>query len=521
MSEAIAESEAEAPFRLGCALWREGRREEAVAALRRAVALDPRHVGAQCDLGNALVELGRPEEALASCRAALRLRPRAPEQHHNLGNALLAMRRPREAETCFRAACALDPAHAGAHNNLGNALRAQGRHAEAIPCYERALALRPDMHGTLHNIGNALLALQRPEEAEAVFRRVLALRPDFADACNSLGGALTASGRTEEGLHWFRRAVALDPGQVKARFGEALALLRLGRLREGWEAYESRWLDPDFRDNDPDFPEPVWTGDAVEGRTVLLYAEQGLGDAIQFVRYAPLLRRRGARVILAAPAEAAGLFAPLCDVLVRPGEEIPPFDLRCPLLSLPRAFATELDTIPAEMPYLRADPARIAAWEARLGPRTGPRVGLAWSGNPQHAGDALRSIPLARLEGLLLVPGIEFHAVQKELRTQDIPALEAMPALRRHGEALGDLGETAALLSLMDLVISVDTAVAHLAGALARPLWLLLPAVADFRWLEGREDTPWYPTARLFRQPRRNDWDSVLERVVADLNSSQ
>jgi tetratricopeptide (TPR) repeat protein len=469
-------------FALGTALWPAGQREEALRHLERAVQLDPLHVDGRNNLGNALLELGRYQEAIAHYRVALALRPNGAELHYNLGNALLAANQPATAEASFRAAIEIRPEHAGARNNLGNALRNQGRHREALEQYEVALAVQPDYCGTLTNIGLALLALYRPDEA----------------------------------LKWLRRAVERDRGQAQAQFGEAIALLTLGNYRDGWIAYESRWLDPKFRENERKFADLPWLGrESVAGRTILLHAEQGLGDTIQFVRYAPLLRRRGARVVLDVQAPLVSLLRDLADAVIAQGDALPPYDLHCPLLSLPLAFGTELATIPAGIPYLQADPAKRAIWAARLGTRTRLRVGIAWSGAAYHPGDASRSIPAALFLAPLAAVGVELHVIQKDIRAGDAAAVAAVRGLRMHADLLHDLTETAALISELDLVISADTSVAHLAGALGRPVWIMV--AADFRWMRHRTDSPWYPTARLFRQTARGAWPPVIAEVAAAL----
>jgi tetratricopeptide (TPR) repeat protein len=507
--------DAAAQFALGTALWPAGHRQEAIEHLTRAVALDPSHIDARNNLGNALLELGRSDDAIAQYRAALAMRPNAVELHYNLGNALLTSDHPGEAEPCYRAALALNPDHAGAHNNLGNALRSQGKHEDAISEYRAALSLRPEFYGSVNNIGSALLALHRADEAIPYFRDALRARPDYAEASNNLGGALLALDRPAEALEWFRRAFEQDPGQVQARFGEAMALLVMGNFRDGWRAFESRWLDPKFREDTPDFTDQTWRGEeSVAGRTIYLHAEQGLGDTIQFVRYAKLLRARGARVGLEVQAPLVPLMRDLADVVLAAGDEIPPYELRCPLLSLPLAFGTEPATIPADVPYLHADPARRAAWAERLGTRTRMRVGVAWSGAPDHPEDAIRSIPAAQFVPPLAATGVELHVIQKEIRDTDAAAAAGLIV---HAGQLTDFAETAALLSELDLVITADTSVAHLAGALGVPTWILLQFSSDFRWLRNRTDSPWYPTVRLFRQRDRNAWPPVIAAVAAEL----
>jgi Flp pilus assembly protein TadD len=481
----------------------------------RPPAAAPDDADARNALGNALLELGRPEAAAAEYRAALAIRPSDASLHYNLGNALLLAGRPAEAEPCYRAAHALRPDHLGVLNNLGNALRDLARHAEAAECYRALLRLWPDCAGAHNNLGSALLAEGEAEAAAGCFAEAVRLQPDYAEACNNLGGTLLALDRADAALPWFRRAVALDAGQAQARFGESLALLALGAYREGWAAYESRWLDPRFSAEEPDFTAPRWHGEALAGRTLLLHAEQGLGDTLQFARYVPLARQRGGRVVLEAPPSLLPLLDGLADAIIPCGGPRPPFDLHCPLLSLPLAFGTDLATVPATVPYLAVDGARLAAWRALLGARRRPRIGLAFSGSPEHPEDAARSVPAALLAPLLAIDAMEFHVVQTDIRAADAPHLPS--GARVHAERLKDFADTAALISLLDLVISVDTSVAHLAGALARPVWVLLPRGADFRWLRHRDDSPWYPTARLFRQDDTGRWEPVLARVAARL----
>ena len=507
--------EAQARFALGNALWPTGQRDEAVAAYIQAVALDPEFVDGRNNLGNALCALDRHEEAIVQYRAALALRPGSAELHYNLANALVATGALELAEAEFAAAIAARPEHAGAHNNLGNCLRAQGRHQDAIASYASALELRPDFFGSLNNIGSALLALHRPMEAEEYFRRCLQQRPDYAEACNNLGGALLALDQPEQAVTWFRRAYTLDPGQSQAHFGEALALLVQGDFPAGWRAYEWRWLDPRFCEGEPEFTAPIWLGeDDIAGRCILLHAEQGLGDSIQFVRYAKLLRARGARVVLSVQPPLAELFAELADEVVAQGGAFPAHDRHCPLLSLPLAFATDLAGIPAEVPYLRAAPARVAEWAGILGPRRALRVGVAWSGSPEHPDDAIRSIAPHIMLPPLMATGAELHAVQKDLRAEDHAALAGISV---HADRLGDFAATAGLIACLDLVITVDTSVAHLAGAMGVPTWVLLQSSNDFRWLRGRADSPWYPSMRLFRQRQGEDWHAVLATVAAEL----
>ncbi len=507
---------------LGSALWQAGQREEGLLRLQQAVQADPDHPESLISLGNALAALRRPEAAERLYRSVLAMRPDDAVMHFNIGCAWLAADDAARAEAAFRAALGLRPDYAAALNNLGSTLRRQDRPAEALEYYRRAAALRPDLPGVHGNVGSALLALGRADEALAHLRTASRLDPDNAEACNNLGGALLALDQAPEAAGWFRLAVRHDPNHCQARFGLALALLAQGEFRAGWEEYEARWLDPAFTADEPAFAHPAWRGDApVQGRTMLLHAEQGLGDTLQFVRYVPLLRARGARVVLQVQPPLMALMADLADMVIARGAEPPPFDLHCPLLSLPRAFGTELHSIPADVPYLRIPPAHYASWSARLGSaqpgeRRRRRIGIAISGDASHPEDAQRSIPAAAFLAAFEGVDAELHVLQKQIRETDAPMLAN---LHVHDKLIEDFRDTAALAALMDVVVTVDTALAHLAGALQVPVWVLLQHGADFRWLRDRPDSPWYPTARLFRQPRYGDWSSVLAEVNAALRA--
>jgi tetratricopeptide (TPR) repeat protein len=503
---------------LGTALWWSGQRDEGMALLQQAVEADRGCLEAATNLGNVLVALGQVEAAAAHYRTVLAARPDDATAHFNLGCAWLTAGRLDDAVAGFRAALALRPDYAAALNNLGSVLRQQGRPAEALDHYRRAAAVRPDLPGVQGNIGSVLLALGRADEALTSLRTAARLAPDDAEACNNLGGVLLALDQAPEAAGWFRLAVRSDPGLHQARFGLALALLTQGAFREGWEAYDARWLDPAFTGDEHRFEQPAWRGEEpVAGRRILLHAEQGLGDTLQFVRYAPLLRARGARVVLQVQAPLMGLLAGLADAVVERDSAPPAFDLRCPLLSLPRAFATELHSIPADIPYLSAPPAHLSLWSARLGERTRPRIGIAVAGAASHPEDAQRSIPADVFLTAFAGIDAELHVLQKQIRDADAPALAP---LNVHDALIEDFCDTAALVALMDLVVTVDTAPAHLAGALGVPVWVLLQYGADFRWLSGRTDSPWYPTARLFRQPRYGDWAAVLAQVNAALRAA-
>ncbi|CAH2603636.1 Tetratricopeptide repeat protein [Rhodovastum atsumiense] len=508
---------------LGIALAGLGRREEAIASYRRALALRPGDPETLTNLGAALHEQGRPEEGIACCRQAIAARSDFPEAHNNLGIALAGLGRREEAAASYRRALALRPDFPGALTNLGAVLVAQGRLEEGIDCHGRALALRPDFPEALGNLGSALKEQGRLDEAVASFCRALTLRPDDPDMLSNLGTALLRLRRLREAESCFRAAIGLRPEHVYAHFHLALALLALGELAEGWGEYEWRWRTPLQAEAGKRHhgARPQWTGESAAGRTLLVWAEQGLGDTLQFCRYVPLAAARGARVVVTAPKPLLRLLRSVdgVEAVLAQDEALPPFDLHCPMLSLPRALGTTLATIPAPASYLRADPERVAAWRRRLAAMArGPGIGLVWAGNPRShipelsAVDARRSLSPELLAPVLAVPGWHFLSLQKTG-----PAAPAALPLTNLMAEMEDFADTAALVATLDLVISVDTAVAHLAGALGRPVWLLDRFDACWRWLDGRRDSPWYPGLRIYRQPRPGDWESVIAEVAAAL----
>jgi hypothetical protein len=395
-----------------------------------------------------------------------------------------------------------------------------GRAEEVIPLLKLAIQSGADEPFFLYALGNCQFRTGQSAEAAIALTAATRIDPTRAEAFNDLAAALFVLGREAEALLCLRRALTLNPDLPEAQETDAIWLLRYGRFHEGWRKYEARFRTRANRTLWRHFPQPRWEGEPLAGRSILLHSEQGLGDVLQFARYVPLVAARGGRVILEVYAEVSPLLTKLPGVAttVHTGAVLPPFDVHCSLMSLPLRFNTDLDSIPATIPYLTVPDSRTARWHKKLGPQRALRVGIAWSGNPNHRDDARRSIPFDLFRTLLPDrAGIEFHVVQTELREPDRTALRTMPHVRNHADDLKDFGDTAALVSLLDLVISVDTSVVHLAGALGRPVWLLLPHLADWRWLLERDDSPWYPSTWLLRQPRHDEWPSVLSTVAARL----
>ncbi len=502
----------------GAVLFDLKRFDDALASYDRALTLRPDDAGALYNRGGALHTLKRYEEAVTSYDRAIALRPQLAEAHANRGNTLNELGRFDQALESFDRALALQPNLVEALSNRGNALNKLKRFEEALVSYDSALALHPGHSGAYYNRGTTLLELKRYEEALTSFERAIDMQPNYPEAFSNRGAALYELRRHNEALDNYDRAIALQPDYPEAHWNAASLRLLTGDFTRGWAEYEWRWKYQLMAIANRRFSQPLWRGEAIEGKTILLHSEQGLGDAIQFCRYAPLVAARGGRVILEVDKRLQELMCNLTGIaqVVSAGEVLSDFDLHCPLLSLPRAFGTQLETVPAEIPYLHAESKKLAEWSARLGEKRTCRVGIAWSGNPNHKRDQIRSIDLSALLPLL-VSEATFISVQKDVRPADTAVLRAHPNLHQFGDRLADFSDTAALLSSLDLVISVDTSIAHLAGSLGRPVWILLPYLPDWRWLLDRDTSPWYPTARLFRQDETRSWDRVIAAVGISL----
>jgi tetratricopeptide (TPR) repeat protein len=541
-------------LRQAIALHRQGCLSEAEQIYASILAKDPGRFEALHLLGLVRHQQGCTVEALRLIGAALRVRPDSADALSNCGLAFDALERHEDALASFDLALAFDSRHANALNNRGLTLATLGRREEALASWDAALAIDPNHLQALHNRGNALHNLRRHEAALADYDRFLAIGGDDIDILNNRGGSLAALGALAQAIQSYDRAIAIDPRRPEflinkahvladchefdralATYAQAAALegkraeaswcaslvrLRRGEFAQGWQEYEWRWRQASWEPQRRQFAAPLWLGkEPLAGRTILLHAEQGFGDTLQFVRYASEVAALGATVLLEVQPPLKPLlsdFAAVAQVFAR-GEPLPWFDWHCPLMSLPLALGTSLKTIPCAIPYLRAPACRLRYWRGRLGETSSLRVGMAWRGSASHKNDHNRSIGLARFAALLSAPAVEFVGIQCELSPSEAVDLSRHQNAISIGAELRDFADTAAVISFMDLVVSVDTSVVHLAGALGKPAWVLLPFSPDFRWLLEREDSPWYPTARLFRQPRFGDWESVLERVRGQL----
>ncbi len=499
-----------------------GRLNEALERYDRALIVKPDYVDALYNRGCVLLDLGRPSEALSNYDRALAIKPVFPEALYNRGNALLALNQLDEALASYDRALALRPNYAEALVNRGSVLVDLKRLDEALVSYDRALLLKPMFPKGLYNRGNALFALRRLEDALASYDRALALQPDYVDALYNRANALLELQRLDEALASYQKALSLKPDFADANFNAGRCRLLAGDFHRGWEQYEWRWRSLPQKHQPRSVPQPLWLGrEDVAGKTILLHAEGGLGDVLHFCRYAPLLAERGARVVLEVQAALTSLLRDLRGVseVVAVGDPLPFFDLHCPVMSLPFAFRTTLETIPAQVPYLRAAPAAVAKWHETLRGNPRPRIGLVWAGNPLHSNDRRRSMTPNYLAPILACAA-NFVSLKKEYGPEDRTWLAAHPEVQDFSSDLHDFADTAALASSLDLVITVDTSVAHLVGALGLPVWILLPfAGVDWRWMLHRDDTPWYPTARLYRQPSPDAWEVMIARVAHDLRA--
>ena len=499
-----------------------GQTDAALTDYDRVLRLQPQNADAHHNAGRLLAQRGEFAAALARYDAAIAARSDFPEAINNRGILLKELGRTDEALEAFTLAVTLKPDYLDALRSQLALLSALKKDPDALARYDHALALYPDDAILHNNRGSVLQAMGRYEEALACFERALELNPDYPDALNNRGTVFAAIGLYAEAEASIRKALLLDPGKVSAHWNLSLALLRMGKLEEGWREHEWRWKKEELRQFNFGFKQPRWDGSqALAGKTILLTAEQGYGDSLQFVRYVLLLHRRGARILLLVPQALVDLFAGCLPVagVFSATTDLPAFDFHIPLLSLPLAFGTTLESIPAEVPYLQPPPSRRITWGQKLPRRSATRVGLVWAGRQNHTNDMsrYRSLSLAMLEPLLMVDSCEFLVLQKEISAEDRRILNAHPELAAVDEKFGDFSDTAAVISMLDLVITIDTSVAHLAGALGKPVWILIPPAADWRWFAGRDDSPWYPTARLYRRTYHTDWDLIVRRIAGDL----
>jgi tetratricopeptide (TPR) repeat protein len=511
------------PLPRAMALAEEHRRAGRLAAAedmcRQILRAKPENAEATHLLGLIAHQAGNGAAAIDLLRRAIQLDRNVALYHANLGEICRLAGRLDEAVKAGRRAVQLNSQYPQALSNLGIALYDRGEYAEAVACHERAIAIAPGFAEAHSNLGNALRALRRFDEAIPAYRRALDIKPAYADAWSNLGSTLHLSGRYEEATAAYKRALAIDPAQANAHAGLGMLLLLRGNFADGWAEYEWRWRSSEMKlARLPGLP---WQGENLEGRRIHVHSEQGFGDVIQFARYVPMLRERGAEVSLLVQPQLARLVAhsmPWATMVTeREPAGLPP-EYHCALLTLPRIFGTRFETIPLQCPYLHAPDESARRWQDRFAGDPALKVGLVWAGNPKQINEVNRGIEIAGLGPLLAIPGVRFFSLQVGPRAGDLKSIPANVVTDLSAE-LTDFSETAGAMAALDLVISTDTSVPHLAGALGRPVWLLLSRVVDWRWFLEREDSPWYPTMRLFRQDEAGSWEPVVARVAAELSA--
>ena len=511
---------------LGVLAMRDHDFPQAIALIGRALAQDPDFATAQLNMGLACMGANRPQQAAPHFERALALEPQNEQARGGLMAARLSRAHALRVAGLHEAALsdyqaalpafAQDPA---GWSGLAQTQEALGQHDAAQESYRRSLALDGNQLAPLVNLAGLLRDAGQTTEAISLSQRAVDLAPDLAEAHMNLGGAHLDAGNLQAARDAFARACALQPDNAEAQWALGWVALLAGDWDQGLPQLEWRWKKDSFTSPRRPFSQPQWLGQInPTGQTLLLHAEQGLGDTLQFCRYAAALADQGAKVVLEAPGSLVGLMQRLHPSVqvISTGSPLPPFDLHCPLMSLPAAFRARPDALLAPEAYLTADPQRVLTWQTTLGPKAALRVGLVWSGNTAHSNDGLRSMPLSTLVAHL-PPGPSYHSLQKEIRDGDRSTLASHPEIRQHASQLIDFEDTAALIEHMDVVISVDTSVAHLAAAMGKPTWILLPHSPDWRWLMHRSDSPWYPSARLFRQTQRGQWRDPLQAVAAEL----
>jgi tetratricopeptide (TPR) repeat protein len=498
--------------------YQEGNLQQAEDISRKILEKKPDNADMLHMLGVICYQLGNHDSGIQYIKKALLIDPDFTEAYNNLGNIYQEMKQLDEAIACYRKALKLNPNLPKAYYNLGIALQDSKQPDEAILYYRKAVVLGMHTPGLYSNLGLALQEQGQADEAISSYQKALQLDPKFVEAHYNLGNAFQEKGQLDKAISCYQKVIQLDSDYTDARYNLSLVLLLTGDFKQGWEEYEWRWKLKDKEQNH--YSQPLWKGNDIAGCTILLHAEQGFGDTIQFIRYAPLVAERCKRVIVQCQKELISLLHTVkgVDQVFMQGQQLPEFDLHCPLLNLPSIFETDMSNIPAKIPYITADAAKAEMWKERI-QKGGARIrtGLVWSGNPKHKKDHKRSCRLEIFSPLAEAGKITFYSLQKGSAAAEAKNPHHDLQLIDYTEEMYNFADTAGLIANLDLVISVDTSVAHLAGALGKNVWILLPFDSDWRWLLDREDSPWYPTMKLYRQPAPGDWESVISRVKEDL----
>ena len=503
----------------GVALHQQGSLVEAQVIYEKILSIQPDHFDALQLLGVLFSQAKKYLQSSEFLYKALQINPNHARTYSNYGIVLKELKRFDEALSSYDQAILINPDYGDAFYNRGNTFMELKRFDEAIVSYDQAIAINPNHTETYNNRGNTLKALRRFDEALISYDQAISINPDYPEAYNNRSNTLKELKQFDKALVNYNKAISIDPDYADAYFNKSTLLILRGDYREGWQLYEWRWKQQHNINSRRSYKQPLWLGnESLINKTLLITIEQGFGDYIQFIRYAILVEKLGAKVVLEAPLALIKLASTLKGnfILIESGKSLPDFDYYCPVMSLPLAFKTTVKTIPARLPYLYVDEAKKQQWNKRLGNQGMTRIGLVWAGNPDHKKDCDRSLLLKQFSSLLTLP-FEFHSLQKDIREVDAQTIIDFPHIYQHSDELQDFSDTAALVDVMDIIISVDTSVAHLAGAMGKKLWLLLPYLPDFRWMLDREDSPWYPSAKLYRQEKINNWDSTLEKLKVDL----
>jgi tetratricopeptide (TPR) repeat protein len=513
--------DADALYLLGIIYDRIGDYDSAIECIKKSLQCNPANDYASFDLGNIFRKKGLTDEAIIFYQKTAQLNPSNAGAYYCLAVALQEQGRFDEALNSYTKVLQINPNHADTYNNMGSVLQETGHLDEAIKYYRKALSLNPNLFMAYNNLGNTLLDKGQFDDAVTHYQRAIGLNPNFAGGYCNLGVALQNKQKIDEAVSAYQKAIGLDPDYIDAHWNLSLALLLSGRFREGWKEYEWRLKKKEHIYHGRRFTRPLWDGlSDISGYTILLHAEQGLGDTIQFIRYALLVAQRGARVVVECQEELKPLLQNVGGIqtVVAYGEQLPEFDMHCPLLSLPLLFDTTLETIPAAESYINADPLSRERWRVKVQhDNSGRNIGLVWAGSPTNTRGRYRSCALETFSPLAGIDNITFYSLQKGEASQQAKIPPKGMKLLDYTEEIHDFSDTAAFMQNLDLIISVDTAAAHLAGAAGRPVWTLLPFNPDWRWMLNREESPWYPTMRLFRQPSFGDWETVMARVAAEL----
>jgi len=495
---------------------------ESLHFFRSALKIKSNFVPALINYGNVLLELEDFDEALKNYDKAIRLEPNNPGAYNNRGNILKDLNRFEEALNNYDIAIQLKPDFTEAHNNRGSLLNKLKRYEEAKMSLKKAISLNPQNAQAFYNLGNAIHEINDFNEALENYDKAISLKPDYAEAFNNRGSLFNDIKKFDEALENYDKAISLKPDYAEAISNKAYLKLLLGEYEEGWQLHEFRKNKINTKNNYPKFSAPIWLGNlSIQGKSILVHSEQGLGDTIQFSRYLTMLKLLKPKNIF---FHVEKTLIPIMScfkediTIIAKDKPLPSFDYYCPLMSLPLAFKTTINNIPNHVPYLKIDINKNKYWQNRLGEKTKIRIGLVWSGSAHHKNDHNRSLILKQLDLILKLP-FEFHSLQKDIREIDIDTFKEYKNFFQHQDELEDFSDTAALLNHMDLIISVDTSVAHLAGALGKKVWILLPYLPDFRWLLDCDNSPWYPTAEVFRQPKVGDWESVIMKLFTELNN--